>query len=462
MECAACARLPIALAQSTSLATIQRKGLNMRNAAIGRLALVLLAATVVIGGCEEGLLPTPAEPRPEKTKLTFWHIMNYEGPREVLQRAVDRFEAAHPNVDVEVVTFQNDPFKQKLAIEMAGGTPPDIFHTWGGGVLAAYARGGKLLDLTDALQRDAWKDTFNPTALSFCTFGDRTWAVPLDISVVPLWYNTQIFSQNNLKPPKTFAELTDTCLKLRAAGVIPLALGNQKQWPGAFYFIYLATRLGGTGLFEDVAAYKPGASFSDPAYIEAGRRLQELVALKAFPEGFNGIDDNQARAMFTRGKAAMYLMGNWLIARLRTEDPAFLEKLDCFPFPTIEGGKGAPGTMVGGTNAAFAVSATCRQPELAAELLRTLTAPDTVKDWITSANRLPASGGEAEQAALPAPAKHALKLLRTAPGIQLYYDQYLPPPVAQAHKETTQALFADTMTPDDAAKKMDAVAIENR
>jgi len=434
----------------------------MRNTAMSRLVLALLAATVVIGGCEEGLLPTPAEPGPGKTKLSFWHIMNYEGPREVLQRAVDRFEAAHPGVEVEVVSFQNDPFKQKLAIEMAGGTPPDIFHTWGGGVLAAYARGGKVLDLTDALQRDAWKDAFNPTALGFCTFDGRTWAVPLDISVVPVWYNTQIFGPHGLKPPRTFAELKNTCVKLRAAGVIPLALGNKDQWPGAFYFIYLATRLAGVDKFEDAAAGKAGASFTDPAYIEAGRRLRELVDLKAFPEGFNGMDDNQARAMFTRGKAAMYLMGNWLIARLRTEDPAFLEQLDCFPFPAIAGGKGAPDTMVGGTNAAFAVSATCRRPDLAIDLLRSLTAPDTVKDWITSANRLPAGGGDAELAALPAPAKRALDLLRAASRIQLYYDQYLPPPVAQAHKETTQALFAGTMTPDDAAKKMDTVAVENR
>lgn len=41
---------------------------------------------------------------------------------------------------------------------------------------------------------------------------------------------------------------------------------------------------------------------------------------------------------------------------------------------------------------------------------------------------------------------------REASDIQLWYDQYLPPAVAQAHLSSCQELFGLTVTPEDAAK----------
>ena len=40
------------------------------------------------------------------------------------------------------------------------------------------------------------------------------------------------------------------------------------------------------------------------------------------------------------------------------------------------------------------------------------------------------------------------------------YDQTLPPELAELHKDTTQALFGLSMTPEEAAKKMEAKAEE--
>lgn len=37
---------------------------------------------------------------------------------------------------------------------------------------------------------------------------------------------------------------------------------------------------------------------------------------------------------------------------------------------------------------------------------------------------------------------------------QLWYDQYLPPVVSEAHKDTCQELFGLTMTPEEANKEL--------
>jgi raffinose/stachyose/melibiose transport system substrate-binding protein len=435
----------------------------------GTCRFVALIACVLGAGCGRPAGPAPgtaatatAAPQPgAATVLTFWHIMNYTGPREVIAAAVQRFEQANPGVTVRIETFDNDAYKTKLAVEMAGGTPPDVFFTWGGGGLAELAAAGRVVDLTPALAEHGWGERILPAALRLCTVNDRTYAVPLDLSCVVLWYNTALFAQHNLTPPATIEELLTLGARVKAAGMAPFALGNMQQWPGAFYFVYAALRQGGAQLFFDAAARRPGAGFDAPAFVEAGRLLRQFAQAGFFPTGCNGIDDNQARVQFLSGKAAMYLTGTWLVARIKTEAPDFLDQLHCLPFPAAPNGRGDPATVVGGVNCGFAVSAACRVPDTAVALLRVLTDAETVQAWC-GAGRIPAlQADESALAQLPAPTRKALDHLVASPALQPYYDQYLPPRLAEMHKKTTQELIAGTLTPEQAARRMEECARED-
>ena len=418
-------------------------------------ALVLLT-----GACrkaEESATPTSkAEDR--SITLTFWHIMNYTGPKEIIEKAVQRFEQAYPDTKIIIQTFDNDAYKTKLAIEMASGTPPDILFTWGGGALAEFAAADRVVDLTEALSENGWGDRFIDQALRICSSGSRVYAVPLDLSAVVLWYNRALFAKAGVQPPGTFNELLQRCKTFRRQGITPLALGNMKKWPGAFYFIYLANRCGGTQLFLDAAAGKPGASFADPSFVKAGDLLRRLIDARAFSTGFNGIDVGQARSQFLTGKAAMLLMGTWMVARAKSEHPEFLPNLDAMPFPVVEGGKGDSRTIVGGVNCGFAVSSACRHRERAIEFLRFLTAPEVAAEWCRI-GRIPAlKTSPEEEATLPTPTRKALVLLKKADTLQPYYDQYLSPRLAAEHINTTQKLFAKTMDSRQAAAAMAACA----
>ena len=427
-----------------------------------KLLVIVVMFALLVPGCRRRRPPGPPAGAPDDQPkvLTVWHIMNYAGPREALQDAVDRFKKNNPNFTVDVQPFDNDAFKQKLSIETAGGRLPDVFHTWGGGGLATMAKAGKVLDLTDELAIDGWGERFLPAPLGSCTVEERVYAVPVDVACVPLWYNADLFARHKLTPPKTFVQMLDVSAKLRAKGVTPVALGNMKQWPGAFHFVYLATRIGGTPLFLDAADRKPGKAFNDPAFVQAGERLQQLVKAKVFTTGFNGVDVGHARTQFLNDQAAMYLMGTWLVARAKKENAAFLPRLKCAAFPTVKGGKGDATTVVGGTNCAFAVSRTCAHPAKAVELLRYLTDAKVAAAW-AEAGRIPALKVTDETLArLPAPTRSALELLNSARAIQPYYDQYLPPRLAEEHKSTTQGLFAGTLTPKQAADRMENRAKE--
>ena len=86
--------------------------------------------------------------------------------------------AAHPNVTIEITVLENEAFKTKLTTVMQSGEPPDIFQSWGGGVMNEYANAGLLKDITADLDADggAWRNTFAPGALGcVCLQGQELW-----------------------------------------------------------------------------------------------------------------------------------------------------------------------------------------------------------------------------------------------------------------------------------------------
>lgn len=407
----------------------------------------LLVGAVALEGCG-------GSPR---SQLQFWHIQNYSPTQEVVNGAFARFQASHPEVTVDAVAVANDPFKTKLQVAVSSGDVPDVFHTWGGGMFRTYVKAGVVADLTDDLAAHGWSDRFNPAAAKCLTFDGRLYALPADVAPVVMWYNKKLFAEHGIAVPKTFDELKSVCRTLKEKSVTPIALGNIDRWPGCFYFDYLATRIGGTAPVRAAAERAPGGTFEHPSFIEAGRKLRELVDLGAFPDGASGLKDGEARNLFFTGRAAMMLMGTWTLAQVSTEAPSFAPDMECFAFPAVTGGQGSPTTVVGGVNAAYAVSARSAQPQAARDLAFELVSDQTCRAWATT-GRIPALSRETVEPMLAPQSKPAAEILFAADEIQLYYDQYLPPALAEKHKATTTDLFLGKLTPERAAAEMEAAA----
>ena len=421
------------------------------------LAAALAALTLVILGCDGGGTSAP------KARLTFWHIQTNTATRQVVEEAVGAYEDQSGGVLVQTSVFENDPYKQKLSQAMASGEMPDVFHTWGGGGLAEFVREGKAADITALAAADNITQRILPAALRFCTVDGKHYAVPMDVSAAVMWYNRDLFAKHGVAVPETWEGLLAACDKLRKAGVTPIALGNKDAWPGAFYFVYLAARIGGTQPFDDAASRAPGPGapgFAGPSFVEAGRRLQELVRAGAFNPGIDVMAYKDARGLFFREQAAMILMGTWFLADAKAAAPQMLDKIDCFPFPAVTAGEaGGLGVVVGGVNSAYAVSSACLQPARAVKLLGTLTS-DVVEARWGATGRIPALRQDLLSGMIPPASQKAAGILFSAPAVQLYYDQALPRQLAEQHKRTTQSLISLTTTPEEAAQAMEATAAE--
>ncbi len=402
----------------------------------------------------------PVEPLPtgETKEISFWHLSD-QGT-EMIQGFVDRYMADHPDVEVEVVPIQSEPYKTKVNVAMEAGSPPCIFSTWTGGTLHEYVDAGRVLDLTAYMNEDDYKDRFLDGAIQQATYQDKIWAVPIDnISIAVIFYNKTVFEENGIAIPRTYGELLAVIDKVKAAGIAPFTLAGKNKWTESMFFMYIVDRLAGPGVFEN-AADRKGGSFEDPVFIQAGTMVQDLVKMGAFVDGFNGLDydTGQSRMLLYADKAAMELMGTWDIGTVQAENPEYYDaSLGFFPFPAIEGGAGDPNDLVGtlGDNF-YSISSTCKYPQEAFELLQYLIDDEAVNERVASGRIPPVRGITIDDPVLA----QVKQIFEAAPNVQLWYDQYLPPSVSEVHKDTVQALFGLTMTPEEAASALEAAAVK--
>ncbi len=418
------------------------------------LILVLVVVMLIGGGV--------ATARQEKN-ITFWHIQNTGDGPMLLQQAADRYMADNPDVNVEVVPMQNDPYKTRIRTAMGAGDAPCIFLSWGGGPLYEYVKAGQVIDLTDYMNADDYAaNRFVPASLSNVTFDGKIYGVPVEnTSVAVIFYNKAIFEKYGLEPPATWDDLLAVSQTLIDNGVSPFSLANKTKWTSSMYYMYLVDRIAGPEVFAS-AANRTGGSFEDPAFVQAGQMIQDLVNMGAFNEGFNGLDydTGQGRMLIYAEQAAMELMGSWEIGNFLSENPDFYaDDLGIIPFPAVEGGVGDPTDVVGtvGDNY-YSISPTCEYPDEAFALLQYVIDDESVALRIAS-GRVPPVKGVAEMIEEPI-LQQIVQLVENAASVQLWYDQYLPPELGEVHKDTMQALFGLDITPEEAAQQQEAAVAE--
>jgi raffinose/stachyose/melibiose transport system substrate-binding protein len=415
------------------------------------LGLAGTAATgMVLGGCGDD-----GKSGSGRT-IRWWHIANSDPMLSQWADMARRFQAAHPGIKFEITPIENEAFKTKLTTNIQAGDPPDIFHTWGGGVLFQQAEAGMVKDITADVA--GWRDTLIPTALDAYTTDGKTYGSAVDTGMVGFWYNKELFGRAGVSaPPATWAEFLDAVRKLKAANVTPIALAGKEKWPGHYYWAYLAMRVAGIDALRQAAVDK---SFAAPEFVAAGARLAELVAQQPFQTGFLAAGystaDGQAATM-GNGKAAMELMGQWapVVQRDNSAGKKGLgDRLGFFPFPAVDGGKGKITDAFGG-GGGFAVGKDA--PPEAVEFLKFIAQPDNARLEAKTAGVLPVVKA-AEDAVTDPNLKLVADTLSRATGFQLYLDQAYAPAVGQQLNDSVAELLAGKTSPEKVVEAITTAA----
>ncbi len=411
------------------------------------LVSLVLIASFVLTACG----PATAN---KTVTVQWWHITTVDPGKALWKTLADEYMAAHPGVSIVITVLENEAFKTKLATVMQGGTPPDIFQSWGGGTMNDQITAGMLKDITAALDANggAWRNTFAPGALAVFAKDGKNYGVPWDMGMVGWWYNKDLFAKAKIaNPPTTWTELLDDVKALKAAGITPISLGEKDTWTGMHIWSYLATRICGQAGF--LAAAGRTGSFTDACFVEAGTKLQELIALEPFQSGFLGASHDDMQGAFGNGKAAMELSGQWApsSSRGQSADQKGVANLGMFNFPMVEGGAGNVSDVMGGGNG-FAIGKNA-SPE-AVDFAKFLTSVDAQTRVAASGGGIPVVKG-AEVGLTDPNMVTVAKTFAAAKYFQLYYDQYMPSATGSIINDAVAGLYAGTKTPEQVAQAIE-------
>ncbi|CAM5330511.1 MULTISPECIES: extracellular solute-binding protein [Streptomyces] len=391
------------------------------------------------------------------TTVEWWNISTTEPAKTVWAGLAKKFEAQNPKVKIKIVQLENDAYKSKMTALTASGKLPDIFHTWGGGVLKQQVDAGLVEDLSDRTK--PWADGLLKVTKEPYILDGKLYGVPFDMGMIGFWYNKKLFKQAGIsEPPTTWSGFLDAVNKLKAKNITPIALAGKEKWPGMYYWAYLAMRTAGIAALQKASEDK---DFTGAGFVEAGRHLKELVDLQPFQKGFlnaaYSTPTGQAAAV-GNSKAAMELMGQWAPSVQADSGKGLGSDLGFFPFPAVEGGKGAITEVFGGGGGhALRRGA----PQAAVDFLKFFASEATELELVKKTSILPVLPN-AEKAMTDPNLKLVQAQLKAATGFQLYLDQAYAPAVGQEVNDSVAALIAGSKSPEQVAQSITQTAKEEQ
>jgi len=211
-------------------------------------------------------------------------------------------------IKVVIEDYPEDPFRQKLAVEMAGKSKSvDVFTTGTMREGRQFAGSGWYADLTPLINDPgataaSWdKNDFIEAVWKAHQFGGKQVAVPIQSNVQLLYYRKDLFDAAGLKPPKTLDELEAAAKKLHSPpGVYGfVSRGRKTQAPYSWSHWLYAN--GGSWLTADG---KPG--INTPAAVAATDQYVRLLRTYSDP-GVTDNGPNEVQTQFLQGRSAMIL-----------------------------------------------------------------------------------------------------------------------------------------------------------
>ena len=240
----------------------------------------------------------------EDTTITYATFSASGAQEETLKKMVEVFESKNPGVKVDVQLTGYNVYFTKLATQVGGGNPPDVFEMNMENFLAYMLRGA----CADLSGLGIAADNYSEGTLSAVSSEGKLYAVPMSFSTCLLFYNKALFDQAGVGYPTdswTWADIQAAAEKIAALG--------EDMWgvyqPITYNEFYKSVKgNGGSLLADDYASF----TVNSPANVEV------LDAMLARVRGENRVmptaEDMAGRGdwdLFQEGKLGMLITGIW-------------------------------------------------------------------------------------------------------------------------------------------------------
>jgi glucose/mannose transport system substrate-binding protein len=299
--------------------------------------ICLATAVITLGAASAGA---------QEMKAEVIHWWTSGGESAAVKVFADAFNAAG-GTWVDSAIANGESARTAGINRIVGGKPPTAMQFNTGKQFDELVANGLLRDLDELADAGQWQKVLPPAIVKAITREGKVYAVPVNIHGQNwLWYNTKIFADAGLQPPKTFADLIALGPKLKQAGVIPLAQGGQ-PWQERLLFNAVLLEDAGADVYRKVLTGGDSEAVKSDGFRKAAETFGELRGL--VDAGSPGRNWNDATNLVITGKAAVQMMGDWakgeFIAAGQTPDKqygctilggGYVMGGDVFVFPKID------------------------------------------------------------------------------------------------------------------------------
>jgi multiple sugar transport system substrate-binding protein len=348
-----------------------------------------LGTGVLLSACGVGGTAQPAAKKALSGNLITWMPAPTVSFREgVGGEVMNQFKAANPGLTVENV---DEGSGDKLKTTVAGGTPPDFFHTqsywqttWGvTGVVQALDN--YIKSSQNVKREDGWKFKWDELA-----YKGKTYAVPYSIDNRIIYMQKELYQRAGLdvaKPPKTWDALEDVVrrtYKTSAPGQVSVVgfdpffgSGGLQRWLVPYW------QLGG----EFNSADGEKITINNPKAVQALEWCANLIKLQGGWDALQVIEKSVTadyRLFINGGVANFYATLATKATGFNKEAPQLELPVTEYPLPA----NGKPATYAGGW--AMCIPTGAKNPDAAFQLMDFLYKPEIDLKWAQGYLRVPA------------------------------------------------------------------------
>lgn len=352
-----------------------------------KMLVVILVLTLLLSACASGG-SKPAGSSDNVTLRLWTHTNNsFNAGYEAL---IDKYTASHPNVTIELETFDYELYLQTLQTAMPAGQEADIIQLFGTWTSQYYERLSPAP--ANVMTVEEAQKTFYSAPIGGFVVNEMLYGLPQEFNMEygGVLVNKTMFEAAGLTfPPqwKTMDDVVADGVKLAqkdGSGMMTVA-GFHFTNADAMAFSFLAgiEQRGGNYWNAD----QTGFTFNTP---EAKAQLEWMVnAVKAGavdPIVFNDTTNPALDAFFTN-KVAIAYTGAWAIAEGKTNFPDFNDEWEYLYLPAIQGDP----KFVADSGWGLAVSPNSKHQDIAWDFVKFVTSDkENALSWNLASGTIPA------------------------------------------------------------------------
>jgi multiple sugar transport system substrate-binding protein len=225
------------------------------------------------------------------------------------------FEAANPDIDINVEVVPWNTLLQRLTTDVAGGNAPDL-SIIGTRWLLDFAEQG-IAEPLDSYITPEFRDTFIATFMEPGIIDGQIMGLPVAASARAMMVNMDIYEQAGVAPPTTWDELYTAAQAIDALPEDVFAFGLQgKEIETDAYFYYGLWTHGGNILNEDGTS-----GLNSEAAIEAASLYKQMIDEGLTQPSPTNYNREEVFNLFKQGQVATIFTFPMLIPQLKEEAP---------------------------------------------------------------------------------------------------------------------------------------------